>query len=690
MRKWIPSIKTALKGFRFEKDSLVSILLYAGLGGIILIFLFQTSMGFIFLRRGIVTAYQNLLSIQSKYAAENLRFGITSGDWVIVKRLLQTFVRSESFLVGGIVASETGKVLAEVYQDKEPSFLFRKSGEESGKEKVDLPENHTTHFLSSAFSSLLTYTTGNETRHLRYTHEGEEYLLLSVYVPITYEDLGGIYGEGREKSYFLTIVNISEVLKKPLQNLTIATGFLALIIIVLVFGSAFYLVIPRIRDLNDLTTVARSIGEEKDFTRSVPETLLKRGGEVGQLSRAYETVLSSFKDVFQEIRSLSEIVAGHADRIQNVAQEVLRGSQVQSQSADETSASMEEMAALITSVAESSKRLAEKTEEVASQIEEMSSSTEEISRITEQSAIQVEETSTTIEEMVSTFQTLTARVGELTKKGEKMAEMIENAQKAVYESIEVLRDLSKNAMETSRTIGTLVEKSENISKISDTIQDIADLTHILALNAAIEAARAGEAGRGFSVVAEEVRRLAERSLLSAREISQVIREVVKEMNRLSTLSQEGVAVSEKGIRSSDLAMNSFLPAVEHVQQTTSFLREVDQSMKTQVEASRGVLTAISHLNQMTDQVKKATAEQAQVAQGMVKIVEEMRVQAQSVAQATQEQKRGGELVVTAIENITAIAGENLQIMQNLTRISTELSEQAEKLFNLIARYSPKK
>jgi methyl-accepting chemotaxis protein len=351
---------------------------------------------------------------------------------------------------------------------------------------------------------------------------------------------------------------------------------------------------------------------------------------------------------------------------------------------------MEEMSALLITVAESAQRVASKAEDVASQVEEMSSSIEEVSRITEQEAVQVEETSTTIEEMVANIRTLTARVNELSQQGAEMERVFETARMAVSESLEVLNDLSKNAEGTSRAIGSLVEKSENIGRISEVLQDIADLTNILALNAAIEAARAGEAGRGFAVVADEVRRLAERSLASAREISGVIREVLKEVERLSQLAQTGISASQKGISASDRVAVSLSPAADHVRNTTAFLKDINLSMQSQVQASTGVLEAVSRLLQMTDQVKTATNEQAQVSQAIVKTMEEMKLNTQQVAQATQEQKRGGELVVIAIENIARVANQNLKAMQQLTEISQKLSQQAESLFNSITRYSQRK
>lgn len=645
-------------------SSLTNMVMLVGLGGVVLTSLAFTVGGSTLFRRSLEDIGVSDYRTVGGYLGQNLLFPLSAQDRAIVDELLKGFLKNDERVVAvGVFSSKTELFTAHI-TPQSPITLGT---------------------LVEFFSALA----GEEISYKLTKYRGKSLLLYHFPLHITETGVSMAF-LGRNPSqdhYLLMVVDLEGWIKKPYRAYLFRSLLTALFIALLLGGGGFLLTYPRVRDLRQITAMAHTVAEEGGLEQKVPETLVVQPGEIGQLSRAFDLALKAYRELFSELKGLSETVAARADEIHIVAREVLKGSQVQSQSADETSASMEEMAALVASVAENAQKLATRADDVAAQIEEMSSSIEEISRITEQEAVQVEETSTTIEEMVANIRVLTGRMNELVSKRAEVERSFDSAQEAVGESLKVLGDLSRNAEETSHAIRSLLEKSENIGRISEVLQDIADLTNILALNAAIEAARAGEAGRGFAVVADEVRRLAERSLTSAREISGVVREVQKEMDRLNQLAQAGAAASRTGITASDNVSRNLIPLGEHVLATTAFLKDIDLSMQSQVQASTGVLEAVSRLLTMTEQVKNATNEQAQVSQAIVKAMEEMKLHAHQVAQATQEQKRGGELVVLAVENITQIASQNLKAMEKLTSISEDLFHHSENLFNMIAKYS---
>ena len=116
-----------------------------------------------------------------------------------------------------------------------------------------------------------------------------------------------------------------------------------------------------------------------------------------------------------------------------------------------------------------------------------------------------------------------------------------------------MKAISENMENTARVINGLGKRSQEIGRILEVIEEIADQTNLLALNAAIEAARAGEAGRGFAVVADEVRKLAERSVEATKEIGEVVRQVQQETTAAVEVARSGAGETKQGIVLADKA-----------------------------------------------------------------------------------------------------------------------------------------
>jgi twitching motility protein PilJ len=186
----------------------------------------------------------------------------------------------------------------------------------------------------------------------------------------------------------------------------------------------------------------------------------------------------------------------------------------------------------------------------------------------------------------------------------------EAGQKVVEDSIRGMNEIRDQIQETSKRIKRLGESSQEIGEIVELISDITEQTNVLALNAAIQAASAGEAGRGFSVVAEEVQRLAERSGEATKQIAALVRTI-------QTDTQDAVAAMEKstqgvveGAKLSDAAGNALQDIGKVSQELAELISGISKTTEQQAAQASGVSQSITRILTVTEQTSKGTQQTA--------------------------------------------------------------------------------
>ncbi|NJM46068.1 MAG: HAMP domain-containing protein [Alkalinema sp. RU_4_3] len=203
------------------------------------------------------------------------------------------------------------------------------------------------------------------------------------------------------------------------------------------------------------------------------------------------------------------------------------------------------------------------------------------------------------------------RVAESAREAEEVAHQASSTAlkggEAVERTVAGILEIRETVAETTRKVKRLAESSQEISKIVALISQIASRTNLLALNASIEAARAGEAGRGFAIVADEVRQLADRAAKASKEIEQIVLQIQSETGSVMTAMEEGTQQVIEGTRLAEQAKRSLDDIIQVSNQINTLVRSITSDTVEQTETSR----AVAQVMQSVELTAQETSQEAQ-------------------------------------------------------------------------------
>jgi len=267
--------------------------------------------------------------------------------------------------------------------------------------------------------------------------------------------------------------------------------------------------------------------------------------------------------------------------------------------ADSVNYAIEEMAVLV-------KRINESADQVAAASGATQETSKQLLEATERQAREIQETSAHVLEMADS---MTAVSGNALESAQVARQSLEAAQKgagAVENSIKGMNEIRGQIQETSKRIKRLGESSQEIGEIVELISDITEQTNVLALNAAIQAASAGEAGRGFTVVAEEVQRLAERSGEATKQIAAIVKTIQADTHDAVSAMEYSTQGVVEGAKLSDAAGQALGEISSVSQKLSELIAQISTDTQHQAEVATGVAGAMEDIRQITDQTTEGT------------------------------------------------------------------------------------
>ncbi len=257
--------------------------------------------------------------------------------------------------------------------------------------------------------------------------------------------------------------------------------------------------------------------------------------------------------------------------------------------------------------------VAQATREVASAATEIASSSEEMATGMKEQAGQVTQISSAVEEMSQSVVEVARKSAEASSSAGAAGQTAQSGGKVVEETIAGMQAISQAVSDGAASVTELGKRSEQIGQIVETINDIADQTNLLALNAAIEAARAGEHGRGFAVVADEVRKLADRTTKATEEIAHSIRAIQGETTQAVNKMNSGTEQVKLGVEKATAAGASLQSIVTAAQGVADMIRSIAAAAEEQSAASEQISKNIESVNAVSKQASEGAGQAAAAA-----------------------------------------------------------------------------
>jgi len=269
---------------------------------------------------------------------------------------------------------------------------------------------------------------------------------------------------------------------------------------------------------------------------------------------------------------------------------------------------------------------------VASGSEQLSASSEEITRTMTDQSNRTSQIATSVEEMSQTVIDIAKNTAEISNSSSETAKIADKGAEIVNKSVAESKLIVETVSTSAIVMQSLGEKSKQIGEIIAVINDIADQTNLLALNAAIEAARAGEQGRGFAVVADEVRKLAERTGKATLEISQMIGSVQGEVGKAveaMNYTNEKVNVGLQYSVEAGEQLKAIVQSVTSLQSMVQQIASATEEMSTTSESISGDIQAVAggarEISGSSDQIAQSSSELARLAGQLKNIVDQFKV-----------------------------------------------------------------
>ena len=353
---------------------------------------------------------------------------------------------------------------------------------------------------------------------------------------------------------------------------------------------------------------------------------------------------NAFLKMVTDLRATISDIASATVRVNDASDELASASTQAGQATSQISTTIQQVASGTTQQSESVNR-------TASSVEEMGRAIDGVAKGAQEQAAAASKASTLTGQLSAAIEQVAGNASEVVKGSTNASDAAKRGSQTVNQTLSGMQSIKTAVGLSAQKVQEMGSRSDQIGEIVTTIEDIASQTNLLALNAAIEAARAGEAGKGFAVVADEVRKLAERSSSSTKEIADLIKSIQRTVAEAVDAMNDGAKEVEKGV---------------------AFANEAGTALQQ-------ILAASETVNAQAKQAASAAENMAASANELVSAVDSVSAVVEENTAATEEMAAGSAEVTQSIENIASVSEENSAAVEEVSASAEEMTAQVEEV-----------
>jgi len=420
-------------------------------------------------------------------------------------------------------------------------------------------------------------------------------------------------------------------------------------VILLVIAVCAYVFANTMSKRVNLLTASMGMAEEGDLSQNITQDC--GSDELGDLARSYNRMIDNMRNLIDEVLTTGTEVSGTSKEL--------------AQNAEQATRATEQVAGAMGELASGSSQVQGNIQTTADLLSQLNESINQINKGAQVQATSVNDASMTIGQMAASITEVDKMAQDLSSVTEETNEVANKGKEAVEKTLNEMEMIKESVFQAAGQIKSLGEQSSHIGQIIQVIDDIAEQTNLLALNAAIEAARAGEHGKGFAVVADEVRKLAERSGKATKEIAELITTIQKGTDKAVQAMEKDTQEVEIGSKLAHDAAQALAEIISMINKATEQIHKISGAADILSAGSTKAVEAIDSVAGITEENLATTDEMTTNSKQVIGSVDSIFKLAEGTAETTQAVSASAQELTASSEEVAAFANKLADLSEKL-------------------------